>query len=43
MARFRDLKTLQNFASFDAAIHNHFNYAHRLNRRDIFKQSCSAA
>ena len=25
MARFRDIKTLQNFAAVHALIHNHFN------------------
>jgi putative transposase len=43
MARFRDLKTLQKFASVHASIHNHFNQDRHLNRRDIFKQSRSAA
>ena len=27
MARFRDIKTLQEFASIHASIHNHFNHA----------------
>ncbi len=39
MARFRDIKTLQKFASFHASIHNHFNHQRHLNRRDIFKQA----
>ena len=43
MARFRDVKTLQNFAAVHASIHNHFNQARHLNRRDIFKQNRSAA
>ena len=43
MARFRDIKTLQNFASVHASIHNHFNLDRHLNRRDIFKQNRSAA
>ena len=38
MARFRDIKTLQKFASVHASIHNHFNHQRHLNRRDIFKQ-----
>ncbi len=38
MAKFRDGKTLQEFASVHASIHNHFNRDRRLNRRDIFKQ-----
>ena len=37
MARFRDIKTLQKFASVQASIHNHFNLERHLNRRDIFK------
>ena len=43
MARFRDIKTLQKFASIHASIHNHFNHQRHLNRRDIFKQDRSAA
>ncbi len=43
MARFRDIKTLQKFASVLASIHNHFNLYRHLNRRDIFKQNRSAA
>ncbi len=43
MARFRDIKTLQKFASAHASIHNHFNLDRHLNRRDIFKQNRSAA
>ena len=43
MARFRDLKTLQKFASAHASIHNHFNHDHHLSRRDIFKAKRSAA
>ena len=43
MARFRDVKTLQKFASVHASIHNHFNHDRHLNRRDIFKQNRSAA
>ena len=43
MARFRDLKTLQKFASVHASIYNHFNHQHHLNRRDIFKQARAAA
>ena len=38
MARFRDIKTLQKFASAHASIHNHFNHDRHLDRRDIFKQ-----
>ena len=43
MARFRDIKTLQKFASVHASIHNHFNKDRHLNRRDIFKQNRAAA
>jgi putative transposase len=43
MAKFRDIKTLQKFASVHASIHNHFNHDRHLNRRDIFKQNRSAA
>jgi putative transposase len=43
MAKFRDVKTLQKFASVHASIHNHFNHDRHLNRRDIFKQNRSAA
>jgi len=43
MARFRDLKTLQKFASAHASIHNHFNFDLHLNRRSTFKANRSAA
>ncbi len=43
MARFRDIKTLQKFASVNASIHNPFNQYRHLNRRDIVKQNRSAA
>ncbi len=43
MAKFRNVKTLQKFASVHASIHNHFNQDRRLNRRDIFKQKRSVA
>ncbi len=42
MARFRDVKTLQKFASTHASIHNHFNLDRHLNRRGIFKQNRAA-
>jgi hypothetical protein len=38
MAKFRDIKTLQKFASVHASVHNHFNLDRLLNRRDVFKQ-----
>jgi len=43
MARFRDIKTLQKFASVHALIHNHFNLDRHLNDRDVFKQNRTAA
>jgi putative transposase len=43
MAGFRDIKTLQKFASAHASIHNHFNQERHLNRREIFKQNRAAA
>ncbi len=43
MARFRDIKTLQKFASAHASIHNLFNQDRHLNCRGLFKQNRSAA
>jgi len=43
MARFRDIKTLQKFASAHASIHNHFNLERHIRPRDTFKQNRSAA
>ena len=43
MAKFRDVKTLQKFASVNASIHNHFNQDRHLNRRNIFKQNRATA
>ena len=43
MLKFRDVKTLQKFASIHASIHNHFNLERHLNRRDKFKQDRAAA
>jgi len=43
MAKFRDIRTLQKIAAAHASIHNHFNLNRHLNRRDVFKQSRSAA
>ena len=43
MARFRDIKTLQKFASIYASIYNHFNHQRHLNSRDTFKQGRDAA
>ena len=43
MAKFRDTKTLQKFASVHASICNHFNLQRHLDHRDVFKQNRSAA
>ena len=43
MARFRDIKTLQQFASVHVSGHHHFNHQRHLNRRDIFKPARAAA
>ena len=43
MAKFRDVKTLQKFASAHASIHNHFNQERHLYSRQIFKQNRAAA
>ena len=43
MARFRDIKTLQKFASAHASIHNHFNLERHLNCREIFKKDRATA
>jgi putative transposase len=43
MAKFRDVKTLQKFASVHASIHNHFNVERHLNRRDRLKQDRAEA
>ena len=37
MANFRDVKTLQKFASLHASIHDHYNHECHLTRRDTFK------
>ena len=39
MAKFRDVKTLQKFASLHASIHNHFYLDHHLNRRKPSKKT----
>ena len=39
MARFRDIKTLQKFASAHASIHNHFNLDRHLTNRETFKKT----
>ncbi len=43
MAKFRDIKTLQKFASVHASVHNHFNQDCHLKRCDIFKENRAAA
>ncbi len=43
MARFGDVKTLQEFAAAQASIHNHFNHDRHLNHRDVFKQNRAVA
>jgi putative transposase len=43
MANFRDVKTLQKFASVHASIHNHFNLDRQLTPPEAFKQDRSAA
>ena len=43
MSKFRNVNTLQKFASIHASIHNHFNLDRHLNNRENFKQSRSAA
>ena len=43
MAKFRDIKTLQKFASVHASVHNHFNPDRHLNRRETFKRNRALA
>jgi putative transposase len=43
MSRFRDIKTLQKFASAHASVHNHFNLERHLIPRETYKQNRSAA
>ena len=43
MSKFRDVKTLQKFASVHASIHNHFNLERHLTPRETFKQNRAAA
>jgi len=43
MSKFRDVKTLQKFASINASIHNHFNLERHLNSRSVCKKNRSAA
>ena len=43
MSKFRDVKTLQKFASVHASIYNHFNLDRQLTSRETFKQKRSVA
>ena len=43
MLRFRQMKTLQKFASVHANVHNHFNHERRLVDRQTYKERRSAA
>ena len=43
IANFRDIKTLQKFASIHASILDHFNLERHLTPRETFKQNRSAA
>ena len=43
MLRFRQMKTLQKFASVHANVHNHFNLERHLVNRQTFKERRSAA
>ena len=43
MAKFRDFKTQQKFASSHAAVHNLYNLERHLVSRTIFKQRRAAA
>ena len=43
ISKFRDVKTLQKFASIHASIHNHFNLERHLTPRETFKQNHAVA
>ncbi len=43
MSRFRRMKTLQEFASVYANVHNHFNFERHIVDRQTFKRRRSAA
>lgn len=43
MLRFRQMKSLQKFASIHASLHNHFNFECHLVDRQTFKHRRSAA
>ena len=42
MSKFRDVKTLQKFASIQASAHNHFNLERHPTPRETFKQNHAA-
>ena len=43
MLRFREMKSLQKFASVHASLHNHFNSERHLVDRTTYKERRSAA
>jgi len=43
MSKFRDVNTLQKFASVHASIYNHFNLDRHLNCCETFKENRAAA
>ncbi len=43
MAKFRNMKTLQKFASIHSSLHNHFNLERHLYSREIFKLNRTTA
>ncbi len=43
MLKFRQMKSLQKFASVHASVHNHFNLEHHLIDRQTYKTRRSAA
>jgi putative transposase len=43
MLRFRQMKSLQKFASVHASLHNHFNKDRHLTKRESYKAQRSAA
>jgi len=43
MAKFKDVKTLQEFATAHASVDDHFSQGRNLDCRDIFKKNRSPA
>jgi putative transposase len=43
MSQFRDVKTLQKFASIHASVHNHFKLERHLTPRETFKENRAGA